>query len=64
LASFQLVQKKIVDAMTEAGLGLSASLQVARMKDNGTAAPEHISFVKRNNCGKALQQSRVIEPNF
>ncbi|KAH8828362.1 acyl-CoA dehydrogenase domain-containing protein [Flagelloscypha sp. PMI_526] len=60
LASFQLVQKKIVDAMTEAGLGLSASLQVARMKDNGTAAPEHISFVKRNNCGKALQQSRIL----
>lgn len=59
LASFQLVQKKLVDGMIEVGLGLGASLQVARMKDQGVAAAEHISFVKRNNCGKALQHSRV-----
>jgi len=60
LASFQLVQKKLVDANTEVALGLHASLQVGRLKDAGKIAPEMISLVKRNNCGKALQQSRII----
>lgn len=60
LASFQLVQKKLVDAQTEVALGLQASLQVGRLKDAGKVAPEMISMVKRNNCGKALQQSRII----
>lgn len=60
LASFQLVQKKLVDAQTEATLGLLASLQVGRMKDEGKLAPEMVSLVKRNNCGKALQHSRVV----
>lgn len=60
LASFQLVQKKLVDAQTEVALGLQASLQVGRLKDQGQLAPEMISMVKRNNCGKALQQSRII----
>lgn len=61
LASFQLVQKKLVDAQTEATLGLLASLQVGRMKDGeGTLAPEMISVVKRNNCGKALEHARVV----
>ena len=60
LASFQLVQKKLVDAQTEVALGLQASLQVGRLKDQGKVAPEMISMIKRNNCGKALQHSRVI----
>ncbi|KAF9047431.1 acyl-CoA dehydrogenase domain-containing protein [Panaeolus papilionaceus] len=60
LASFQLIQKKLVDAQTEVALGLHASLQVGRLKDAGKVAPEMISMVKRNNCGKALQQARVI----
>lgn len=60
LASFQLVQKKLVDAQTETTLGLLASLQVGRMKDQGKLAPEMVSLVKRNNCGKALKHSRVV----
>lgn len=62
LASFQLVQKKLVDAQTEAALGLLASLQVGRLKDaDGVKwAPEMVSMVKRNNCGKALQHARVL----
>lgn len=60
LASFQLVQKKLVDAQTEVALGLLASLQVGRLKDAGTWAPEMVSMVKRNNCGKALQHARVV----
>lgn len=60
LASFQLIQKKLVDAQIEAALGLQASLQVGRLKDANKLAPEMVSMVKRNNCGKALQHSRVI----
>jgi glutaryl-CoA dehydrogenase len=60
LASFQLVQKKLVDAQTEAALGLQASLHVGRLKDAGTWAPEMVSLVKRNNCGKALMHSRIL----
>ena len=60
LASFQLVQKKLVDAQIEVALGLQASLHVGRLKDEGKVAPEMISLVKRNNCGKALQHARVV----
>lgn len=60
LASFQLVQKKLVDAQTEVALGLLASLQVGRLKDERKLAPEMVSMIKRNNCGKALQHSRVV----
>ncbi|KAG7449683.1 acyl-CoA dehydrogenase domain-containing protein [Guyanagaster necrorhizus] len=60
LASFQLVQKKLVDAQTEVTLGLLASLQVGRLKEAGQYSPEMISMVKRNNCGKALQHSRIV----
>ena len=59
-ASFQLVQKKLVDAHTEVVLGLGASLQVGRLKDQGRWSPEMVSVVKRNNCGKALQHSRIV----
>ncbi|KAF9031209.1 acyl-CoA dehydrogenase domain-containing protein [Hymenopellis radicata] len=60
LASFQLVQKKLVDAQSEIALGLLASLQVGRLKDRDMAAPEMISTVKRNNCGKALLHARSV----
>lgn len=60
IASFQLVQKKLVDAQTEATLGLLASLQVGRLKDEGKLAPEMVSVVKRNNCGKALEHTRRV----
>ena len=60
LASFQLVQKKLVDAQTEVALGLLASLQVGRLKDAETLAPEMISLVKRNNAGKALEHARKV----
>ncbi|KAI0644902.1 acyl-CoA dehydrogenase domain-containing protein [Trametes meyenii] len=60
LASFQLVQKKLVDAQIEVALGLLASLQVGRLKDEGKVAPEMISLVKRNNCGKALEHARRV----
>ncbi|KAF8839107.1 acyl-CoA dehydrogenase domain-containing protein [Paxillus ammoniavirescens] len=60
LASFQLVQKKLVDAQTEIALGLQASLQVGILKDGNKLAPEMVSMVKRNNCGKALQNARIV----
>lgn len=60
LASFQLVQKKLVDAQSEVALGLLASLQVGRLKDQGKLAPEMVSLVKKNNCGKALHHARVV----
>ena len=59
LAATQLVQKKLADMQTEITLGLQASLRVGRLFDEGRAAPEMISIVKRNNCGKALDIARV-----
>jgi glutaryl-CoA dehydrogenase len=59
LAATQLVQKKLADMQTEIALGLQASLRVGRMFDEGKLAPEAISIVKRNNCGKALDIARV-----
>ncbi|TCD13838.1 acyl-CoA dehydrogenase [Oricola cellulosilytica] len=59
LAQTQLYQKKLADMQTEITLGLQASLRVGRMMDEGTAAPEAISLVKRNNCGKALDIARA-----
>jgi len=60
LASFQLVQKKLADAHTEIAFGLQATLRVGRLKDEGRLAPEMISMVKRNNCGKALHHARTL----
>jgi glutaryl-CoA dehydrogenase len=54
LASNQLLQKKLADAVTEISLGYQAALQVGRLKDSGEWAPEMVSLVKRNSCGKAL----------
>ena len=59
LAANQLIQKKLADMMTEITLGLHASLRVGRLMDQGKAAPEAISLVKRNNCGKALDIARA-----
>ena len=58
LAATQLVQKKLADMQTEIALGLQASLRVGRLFDEGKVAPEMISIVKRNNCGKALDIAR------
>ncbi|RYH02800.1 acyl-CoA dehydrogenase [Salipiger sp. IMCC34102] len=58
LAQTQLFQKKLADMQTEIALGLQAALQVGRLMDAGRAAPEMISLIKRNNCGKALDIAR------
>ena len=58
LARNQLIQLKLADFATEISLGQLAALQVGRMKDAGTLAPEMISIIKRNNCGKALEIAR------
>jgi glutaryl-CoA dehydrogenase len=59
LAATQLFQKKLADMQTEIALGLQASLRVGRLMDEAAAAPEMISLVKRNNCGKALEIARM-----
>lgn len=58
LAGTQLFQKKLADMQTEIALGLQGSLRVGRLMDEGKMAPEMISLVKRNNCGKALDIAR------
>jgi len=59
LAQTQLVQKKLADMETEISLGLQASLRVGRLMDEDKFAPEMISLIKRNNCGKALEIARM-----
>ena len=59
LAQTQLFQKKLADMQSEIALGLQASLRVGRLFDEGRMAPEMISIVKRNNCGKALDIARL-----
>ncbi|SFE35016.1 glutaryl-CoA dehydrogenase [Marinobacter sp. DSM 26671] len=59
LAANQLIQKKLVDMQTEITIGLQSVLQLGRMMDAGTATPDAISLLKRNNCGKALDIARV-----
>jgi glutaryl-CoA dehydrogenase len=59
LAQTQLYQLKLANMLTEISLGLQASLQVGRLMDAANAAPEMISLVKRNNCGKALDIARM-----
>lgn len=60
LASYQLVQKKLADASTEATLGLLGSIQLGRLKDQGKWAPDMVSMMKRNNCGKSLLHARTL----
>ncbi|WP_047244548.1 acyl-CoA dehydrogenase [Chromobacterium subtsugae] len=59
LAANQLIQLKLANMQTEIALGLQAALRVGRLMDEGRAAPEMISLIKRNNCGKALDIARV-----
>ncbi|NHQ74977.1 acyl-CoA dehydrogenase [Roseovarius gahaiensis] len=59
LAQTQLFQKKLADMQTEIALGLQATLRVGRLMDEANAAPEMISLIKRNNCGKALDIARM-----
>ena len=59
LAATQLYQMKLANMLTEITLGLQACLQVGRLMDQAEAAPEMISLIKRNNCGKALDIARA-----
>lgn len=59
LAQTQLFQKKLADMQTEIALGLQGALRAGDMLDHGTGAPELISLIKRNNCGKALDIARM-----
>ncbi|MBY6157790.1 acyl-CoA dehydrogenase [Pseudooceanicola nitratireducens] len=59
LAGTQLYQKKLADMQTEITLGLQAALRVGRLFDQAKAAPEMVSIIKRNNCGKALDIARI-----
>ncbi len=59
LAATQLFQKKLADMQTEITLGLMGALQLGRLMDAAEAAPEMISLMKRNNCGKALDIARI-----
>jgi len=58
LAATQLIQKKLTDMQTEITLGLHAALRLGRLMDEGNWAPEMVSLMKRNNCGKALDIAR------
>lgn len=59
LAANQLVQKKLADMQTEISLALQAVLRATRLKEEGKLAPETISLIKRNSCGKSLEIARV-----
>ena len=59
LAATQLVQLKLANMQTEITLGLQAALQVGRLMDSGNWAPEMVSLIKRNNCGKSLDIARL-----
>lgn len=59
IAANQLVQKKLADMQTEIFIGLQACLQAGRLRDNNQLAPETISMIKRNSCGKALDIART-----
>lgn len=59
LAANQLIQLKLANMQTDITLGMQAALQVGRLMDSGNWAPEMISMIKRNNCGKALEIARI-----
>lgn len=59
LAKYQLIQKKLADAATDAAFGIAAAAQVGRLKDEGKVAPEMISMIKRQNCDRALVNARA-----
>ncbi|KUL84084.1 hypothetical protein ZTR_07458 [Talaromyces verruculosus] len=64
LAKYQLVQKKLADASTDAAFGTLAAIQVARLKDAGKSTPEMISMIKRQNCDRALANARTLQEIF
>lgn len=64
IAKYQLVQKKLADAATDAAYGMLAAIQVGRLKDEGKATPEMISMIKRQNCDRALQGARTLQEIF
>ncbi|KAH0538502.1 hypothetical protein FGG08_004889 [Glutinoglossum americanum] len=64
LAKYQLVQKKLVDALTDAAYGILAATQVGRLMDEGRAPPEMISMIKRQNCDRALANARKLQEIF
>ncbi|PSN64341.1 glutaryl-CoA dehydrogenase-like protein [Corynespora cassiicola Philippines] len=64
IAKYQLVQKKLADASTDAAYGIMAAYQVGRLKDEGKAAPEMISMIKRQNCDRALVNARALQEIF
>lgn len=64
LARYQLVQKKLADAATDAAYGTVAAIQVGRLKDEGKATPDMISMVKRQNCDRALVGARTLQEIF
>lgn len=64
LAKYQLVQKKLAEATTDAAYGTLAAIQVGRLKDEGKATPEMISMIKRQNCDRALHNARVLQEIF
>jgi glutaryl-CoA dehydrogenase len=64
IAKYQLVQKKLADATTDAAYGLLAAYQVGRLKDQGKVAPEMISMIKRQNCDRALVNARHLQEVF
>ena len=59
IAKYQLVQKKLADATTDAAYGILAATQVGRLKDEGKLVPEMVSMVKRQNCDRALHNARM-----
>ncbi|KMP00370.1 glutaryl-CoA dehydrogenase [Coccidioides immitis RMSCC 3703] len=64
LAKYQLIQKKLADAATDAAYGTLAAVQVARLKDEGKCTPEMISMTKRQNCDRALVGARTLQEVF
>ncbi|KAG5363134.1 Glutaryl-CoA dehydrogenase [Yarrowia sp. B02] len=64
LAKYQLIQKKLADALTDATYGQVAAIQVGRLKDAGNCPPELISMIKRQNCDRALAGSRSLMEIF
>lgn len=64
IAKYQLVQKKLADAATDAAYGTLAAIQVGRLKDEGKATPDMISMIKRQNCDRALWNARMLQEIF
>jgi len=64
IAKYQLVQKKLADATTDAAYGILAAVQVGRLKDEGKLSPEMVSMIKRQNCDMALRNARTLQEVF